>query len=70
MRGPWGEASTANITPIRSGISYLRDSPVLEVMRSGYVRARKLNSIMPFGAYKNLTDDDLKAIFAYVLTDG
>jgi hypothetical protein len=32
------------------------------------VKARKLNSIMPFGAFKNLTDDDLKAIFAYLRT--
>ena len=68
MRGPWGEASTANITPDPSGISYYDEALFIEVMRSGYVKARKLNSIMPFGAYKNLTDDDLKAIFAYLRT--
>ena len=37
----------------------------LQVMRTGYVKARKLSSIMPFGEFANLTDDDLKAIFAY-----
>jgi len=37
-------------------------------MRTGYVRARKLNSIMPFGEFKNMTDDDLKAMFVYLKT--
>ena len=37
-------------------------------MRTGYVKARKLNSIMPFGEFGGLTDDDLKAMFAYVRT--
>jgi hypothetical protein len=30
------------------------------------VQARKLSSIMPFGEFGNLTDDDLKAMFAYL----
>lgn len=68
MRGPWGDVSTANITPDASGISYYDEAMFLEAMRTGYVKARKLNSIMPFGAFKNLTDDDLKAIFAYLRT--
>ena len=68
MRGPWGEVSTANITPDPSGISYYDEALFIEVMRTGYVKARKLNSIMPFGAFKNLTDDDLKAMFAYLRT--
>jgi mono/diheme cytochrome c family protein len=68
MRGPWGQVSTANITPEASGISYYDEALFLNVMRTGYVKARKLNSIMPFGAFKNLTDDDLKAIFAYLRT--
>jgi mono/diheme cytochrome c family protein len=68
MRGPWGEVTTANITPDPSGINYYDEQLFLEVIRTGYVKARKLNSIMPFGAYKNLTDDDLKAIFAYLRT--
>jgi mono/diheme cytochrome c family protein len=68
MRGPWGQVSSANITPDPSGISYYDEPLFIEVMRTGYVKARKLNSIMPFGAFKNLTDDDLKAIFAYLQT--
>ena len=68
MRGPWGAVTSANITPDPSGIRYYDEALFLQVIRSGYVKARKLNSIMPFGAYKNLTDDDLKAIFAYLQT--
>jgi hypothetical protein len=40
----------------------------MQAMRTGYVRGRELNSIMPFGVYKNLEDDDHKAIFAYLKT--
>jgi mono/diheme cytochrome c family protein len=68
MRGPWGEVATANITPDSSGIRYYDEALFLQVIRTGYVKARKLNSIMPFGAFKNLSDDDLKAIFAYLQT--
>ena len=68
FEGPWGRVASANITPDPSGIGYYGEALFLEVMRTGYVKARKLSSIMPFGAFKNLTDDDLKAIFAYLRT--
>jgi hypothetical protein len=35
-------------------------------MRTGYVKARELNQIMPWWHFRNLTDDDLKAMFAYL----
>ena len=68
LTGPWGEATSANITPDASGIGYYDEALFLQVMRTGYVKARKLSSIMPFGEFANLTDDDLKAIFAYLRT--
>jgi hypothetical protein len=37
-------------------------------MRTGVVRARKLHPQMPFVIYRNMTDDDLRAVFAYVKT--
>jgi len=40
----------------------------LEVMHTGSVKARKLSSIMPVMVYRNLTDDDLKAMFAFLRT--
>jgi len=66
--GPWGNVASANITPDPSGIPYYDEALFLNVMRTGYVRARKLSPIMPVSVYKNLTDDDLKAIFVFLRT--
>lgn len=66
--GPWGQVAAANLTPDPSGISYYDESLFVEVIRIGQVKARKLSPIMPVMVYKNLTDDDLKAIFAYLRT--
>jgi hypothetical protein len=68
LRGPWGEAASANLTPDPSGIPYYDEALFLEVMRTGYAKARKLNQIMPWWNFRNLTDDDLKAMFAYLRT--
>ena len=38
------------------------------MIHSGSVRARKLSDVMPVSVYKNLTDADLKAMFAYLRT--
>ena len=37
-------------------------------MHTGSVRARKLSDVMLVSIYRNLTDADLKAIFAYLRT--
>jgi predicted HAD superfamily phosphohydrolase len=66
MNGPWGSVATANITPDSSGIGYYDEALFIQVMRTGYVKARELKSIMPYEEYKNLSDDDLKAIHAYM----
>jgi mono/diheme cytochrome c family protein len=68
LQGPWGEVTSANITPDASGISYYDEATFITTMRTGYVKARKLNSIMPFGEFQHLNDDDLKAMFAYLRT--
>jgi len=68
LEGPWGRVASANITPDPSGISYYDEALFLEVMRTGYVKARKINQIMAWWNFRNLTDEDLKAIFAYVRT--
>ncbi len=68
LQGPWGDATSANITPDPSGIGYYSEATFMTALRTGYVGARELKSIMPFGELKNLTDDDLKAIFAYLKT--
>lgn len=68
LKGPWGEVTSANITSDASGIGYFDEAGFIKTLRTGYVGARKLNSIMPFGEFQNLSDDDLKAIFAYLRT--
>ena len=68
FKGPWGEVSSGNITPDASGISYYDEQLFIKTLRTGHVGARKLSSIMPWGYFRNMTDDDLKAIFAYLRT--
>lgn len=60
------EVASANITPDPSGISYYDEALFIEAMRTGRVKARPVKLPMPWPVYKNMTDDDLKAIFAYL----
>jgi mono/diheme cytochrome c family protein len=68
FEGPWGRVASANITPDASGIAYYDEALFLQTMRTGYVRTRKLTQIMPWSVYRNMTDEDLKAIFSYIRT--
>jgi mono/diheme cytochrome c family protein len=75
MSGPWGpdpkkiiRVASLNLTPDPSGISYFDESMFINVIRTGKVNARPLASIMPWGFFRNLNDEDLKAIFAYLRT--
>lgn len=60
--------AAANITPAVNGIPYYNEALFLETMRTGRVRERKLTDVMPWGHYRNMADDDLKSIFAYLKT--
>ena len=66
--GPSGKVASANITPDATGISYYDEALFLQALKTGYVKARPLNSLMPYGDYQYATDGDLKAIFAYLRT--
>jgi hypothetical protein len=69
--GPGGQriqVASLNLTPDPSGISYFDEKKFIEVIRSGSVSARPLATIMPWSYFRNLTDDDLKAIFTYLRT--
>lgn len=68
MRGPWGAVASANITPDPSGIPYYDEALFIQTIRTGYVKARKLSQIMPWWSFRGATDDDLKAMFAYLRT--
>jgi mono/diheme cytochrome c family protein len=60
--------NSANITPDSSGIGYYDEALFVQTMRTGSVRARNLNSAMLWWVFRNMTDDDLKAMFAYLRT--
>jgi len=66
LAGIWGDVTSANLTQDPSGISYYTEGTFISVLRTGYVGSRKLNNIMPFGEFKDLTEDDMKAMFAYL----
>lgn len=68
LNGPWGVVVSSNITPDATGISYYDEALFLKVMRTGNPGGRQLNKIMPVHIYGNMTDDDLKAVFAYLKT--
>lgn len=60
--------ASGNITPDASGISYYDEALFISTMRTGYVKARQLKPPMPWWVYRNMTDEDLKSIFAYLRT--
>jgi len=55
-----------NITQDPSGIAHYDDSLFIQTIRTGRVTSRLVNHIMPFEFFKNMTDDDLRDIFAYI----
>ena len=65
---PLGTVASANITSDASGIPYYTEDLFIEVMRTGMVRSRKIHDYMPWKMYGQQTDEDLKAMFAYVKT--
>jgi cytochrome c553 len=68
LRGPFGTVTSSNITPDPSGISYYDEHLFVQAMRTGRVGTRSLNPIMPWPMLRNMTDEDLKAVFAYLRT--
>jgi mono/diheme cytochrome c family protein len=62
------EVYTANITPDASGIAHYDESLLMETLRTGRVGGRMLNHIMPFMAFRNMTDTDISDIFAFLRT--
>jgi len=65
---PYGQATSANITPDPSGINYYDEAFFLKVIHSGKVGARNLNPIMPWWFFGHISDEDLRAIFSYLHT--
>ncbi len=68
LHEPKGDVVSANITPAASGIGYYNEATFIQALRMGKVGARPLRSSMPFYFYGKMSDEDLRAIFAYLKT--
>ena len=70
--GPWGVSYAANLTSDTTGIGMWSEEQFLNVFRKGLSKGlegnRSLLPPMPWFVYRNLTEDDLRAIFAYLKT--
>lgn len=70
--GPWGMSFAANITSDATGIGNWTEAQFLTAMRKGKFKglegSRDLLPPMPWQNFRNLSDDDLRAIFAYLKT--
>jgi hypothetical protein len=65
---PWGTVASANLTPDPSGIPYYDEGMFIKALRTGAVGARELNKTMPWSALREMRDEDLAGIFAYLKT--
>ncbi|HEX6098153.1 MAG TPA: c-type cytochrome [Thermoanaerobaculia bacterium] len=65
-----GTLAAANLTPDpETGLGQWTDGEILRAMREGVDREGKaLFPIMPYGHYRHMSDDDAKAIVAYLRT--
>lgn len=66
--GPWGTSFAANLTPDSTGIGSWNDSIFIATIRNGrhLGSGRPLLPPMPYFNVALLTDDDLRAVFAYL----
>lgn len=70
--GPWGTSFAANLTPDDTGIGNWTEEQFLKAIREGKSKGmdgtRPLLPPMPWVVYRNMSDEDLSSIFAYLQT--
>jgi hypothetical protein len=69
--GPWGVSYTANLTPDpETGLGQWTEQQFVDTIRTGrhQGRGREILPPMPWPAFRNFDDGDLKSIFAYLRT--
>ncbi|MDX5438647.1 MAG: cytochrome c [Pontibacter sp.] len=68
--GPWGISYAANLTSDKTGIGNWQEQNFITSIREGkhkgIASARTVLPPMPWPMYRHLTDEELKAIFAYL----
>ena len=69
--GPWGVSYAANLTPDQNtGLGIWREEDFVGAIRTGkhFGVSREILPPMPWSAFRNLTDEDLKSIYAFLRT--
>jgi hypothetical protein len=67
--GPWGVSFTANLTPDpETGLGKWTAETFLQALRTGKHegQGRPILPPMPYSQYRQATDDDLRAVFAFL----
>ena len=66
--GPWGVSFAANLTPDATGLAAWTPEMFIQAMRSGkhLGTGRPILPPMPWPSYAIMSDDDLRAVFAYL----
>lgn len=65
--GPWGQSVARNLTPHATGLKGWSDVEIARAIREGVSKdGSTLKPPMGFGFYKNIGDDDMAALIAYL----
>jgi len=67
LKGPWGVSVSRNLTPHETGLKGWSDAEITRAIREGKRRdGSVLKPPMAFDWYKNINDEDMKALLAYL----
>jgi len=70
--GPWGNSYAANITSDSTGIGSWSEEQFITCIRQGLYKgiagSRPIMPPMPISSFRNMTDNELKALFSYLKT--
>ena len=67
--GPWGVSYAANLTPDQNtGLGIWREEDFVKAIRTGkhFGVSREILPPMPWTAFRNLSEEDLKSVYAYL----
>ena len=70
FRGPWGTSFTANLTPDETGLGSWSEDMFVRAIREGrhMGQGRAILPPMPWPMIRNLNDEDLRSIYAFLRT--
>jgi mono/diheme cytochrome c family protein len=67
FRGPWGVAVSRNLTPHEQGLKDWSDAEIARAIREGVRKdGTPLKPPMAYGWYKNISEQDMKSLIAYL----